>query len=171
MASRSVSRASIAHNSARLNPLVRCNLKRLAAEGACRRRLVATLRRAARQHHLLGIDTVVAADTRAHETRPATVLGDDGLDADRDAQGHDRAEVGHVRRRQDGTAGMASTAAETFQRLNDRGRLRARGWRPVYPPILSEALQAAGGFQMPRSCIIATCRSITSRLYSRCLPG
>ena len=87
MASRSVSRASIAHNSARLNPLVRCNLKRLAAEGACRRRLVATLRRAARQHHLLGIDTVVAADTRAHETRPATVLGDDGLDADRDAQG------------------------------------------------------------------------------------
>jgi hypothetical protein len=59
----------------------------------------------------------------------------------------------------------------TFQRLNDRGRLRARGWRPVYPPILSEALQAAGGFQMPRSCIIAACRSITSRLYSRCLPG
>jgi len=130
MASRSVSRASIAHNSARLNPLVRCNLKRLAAEGACRRRLVATLRRAARQHHLLGIDTVVAADTRAHETRPAAVLGDDGLDADRDAQGHDRAEDGPIGGRPARHEGMAGTAPQ-YIRAAQRTRLRARGWRPV----------------------------------------
>src|SRR5439155_22971727 len=40
---------------------------------------------------------------------------------------------------------------------------------PFFSPAIAQPL--AGGFQIPRSCISRTCRSMTSRLYSACRPG